>query len=231
MLPPVFDVTPFYGTGNLYPVPFSCRQHIRGWHQVPYRATLSSSNGTRTLCPSVKAEWYTGSDKPWNGIDLAPHFVKSICSTALNAALFNARKSGMLFLRASCQSALINTSGGYPQIQELFDRVPVPYRYVVYQSVDDFVYTALTQVYFYKCLKVHFKAVFRICDVLIRIWIRGSVPLDYGCGSVSGSCSFLQWISRGTGTSKKKEVFSHKFICSSLTKGTFTWLQRNRNKL
>jgi hypothetical protein len=34
-------------------------------------------------------------------------------------------------------------------------------------------------------------AVFRIHDILIRIRICRSVPLDYGSGSGSGSCYFL----------------------------------------
>ncbi len=40
------------------------------------------------------------------------------------------------------------------------------------------------------------KAVFRICDILVRIRIPGSVRLTKGSGSGSGSWSFPQWPSR-----------------------------------
>ncbi len=43
-----------------------------------------------------------------------------------------------------------------------------------------------------KFLSWNMKAVFRICHILLRIRILGSVPLTKGSGSGSGSCSFCQ---------------------------------------
>jgi hypothetical protein len=37
------------------------------------------------------------------------------------------------------------------------------------------------------------KAVLRIHDILVWIWIRGSMPLTNGSGFGSGSCYFRQW--------------------------------------
>ncbi len=54
----------------------------------------------------------------------------------------------------------------------------------------------------------------RIRDVLIRIHFRGSVLLDSG----SGSCSFLQWLSRH----QQKISFFPTWFCLLLSVGTFT---------
>ncbi len=55
-----------------------------------------------------------------------------------------------------------------------------------------------------------FPEVIRICDVLIRIRIRGSIPLDYG----SGPYSFLQWLQYSIG-------WIFMLFCFVLTLGIF----------
>jgi hypothetical protein len=58
-------------------------------------------------------------------------------------------------------------------------------------------------------------SVFRIRDVLIRIQIHGSVPLDYE----SGSCSFLKWLPKDA---KKMSFVFHFFAYKLLLiKGYF----------
>ncbi len=58
----------------------------------------------------------------------------------------------------------------------------------------------------------------RICDILVRIRIRGSMPLTNGSGSGfwSGSCYFRHWPSRPQPKNNNK-----KFFCSLLLEGTF----------
>jgi hypothetical protein len=57
--------------------------------------------------------------------------------------------------------------------------------------------------------------VLRIHEILVRIRIRGSIPLTNG--SVSGSCYFRQWPSR-----RQQKIIFLKFICLLLFEGTFT---------
>jgi hypothetical protein len=52
---------------------------------------------------------------------------------------------------------------------------------------------------------------------LIRIRIRGFVPLDYGSGSYSGSCYFLQWLSR---CQRKYAFFLSFFLITSFGSST-----------
>ncbi len=58
------------------------------------------------------------------------------------------------------------------------------------------------------------KTVLRIRDILVRIRIRGSVPLTNESGSGSGSCYFRQWPSRWQ---RKIKCFSCFFVFYFLT--------------
>jgi hypothetical protein len=69
------------------------------------------------------------------------------------------------------------------------------------------------------------KAVLRIQDILVWIWIRGSMPLTNGSGSGfgsvsgcgSGSCYFHHWPSRR----QQKTNFFTKMFCILRFEGTF----------
>ncbi len=52
------------------------------------------------------------------------------------------------------------------------------------------------------------------CDILVRIRIRGSVPVTYG----SGSCVFRQWQTR----CQQKKLYFQSFFAYYFLKGTFT---------
>jgi hypothetical protein len=56
--------------------------------------------------------------------------------------------------------------------------------------------------------KKSLEAVLWIRDILIRIRIRGSVPLTYGSRFGSGSCFFRQWLTR----CNKKSYFFQSFF-------------------
>ncbi len=58
----------------------------------------------------------------------------------------------------------------------------------------------------------------RISDILVRIRIRGSVPLTNGSGSGFGPCNFRQRFS----TWQLKTIFFYVFFCLLLFEATFT---------
>ncbi len=60
----------------------------------------------------------------------------------------------------------------------------------------------------------------RFRDILVRIRIRGSVPLVNGSGS--GCCYFHQWPSR------RQKKISSDFFCLLLVQGTFTYFSKRK---
>ncbi len=84
---------------------------------------------------------------------------------------------------------------------------------------------------------VDWKAVFRIHDILVWIWIRGSIPLTNGSGFGFGSCYFRHWPSRRQQNTSFKKVFllftsffkdkkskrSHKTVGSKVFLTIFAW--------
>jgi hypothetical protein len=66
------------------------------------------------------------------------------------------------------------------------------------------------------------EAVFRIHDILVRIRIRGSMPLTNGSGCGSGSCYFHHYLQ----DANKKQTKKIMFFCLILFECTFTYFSK-----